>query len=234
MPRKIKVQRNDVKEPDEFISTTSRIMAYAKKRYRMLAPVAGAVILLVLIAVVWYYYQAGRERVARESFNQAVALYQAEGAPGAEKPSDQKYREALTQFTSLEENSRGTESGVKALFYLGEISYHLREYDRAIDYYNNFISRSRSGHYLRCFAYEGLGYCYEEKLEYAKAIDFYKQALSEPSPALPDLLCGAIARCYEALNDKANALAYYKKITADTSGSILLTIAGDRVKALAP
>lgn len=233
MPRKIKVQRKDVKEPDEFISTTSQVMAYVKKNYRMLAPVAGAVLVLVLITVVWYYYRAGRDRVARESFNQAVALYQAEGTE-AEKPSDQRYREALSQFTALEDNYRGTESGFKALFYLGESSYHLREYDKAIDYYNRFISRSRPENYVRCFAYEGLGYCYEEKQDYAKAIDFYKRALSEPNPALPDLLYSAIARCYEALNDKGNALDYYKKITADKSGSVLLTIAGDRMSALTP
>ncbi len=79
MPRKIKVQRKDVNEPDEFISTSSRVMAYVKARYRLLAPAAGAVLLLVLIAVVWYYYRAGREQEARASFHQAVALYQAAG-----------------------------------------------------------------------------------------------------------------------------------------------------------
>jgi tetratricopeptide (TPR) repeat protein len=79
-----------------------------------------------------------------------------------------------------------------------------------------------------------LGYCYEEKQDYAKAVDCYKRALAEPSPAVPDLLHAAVARCYEALNDKANALEYYKKIAADTSGSVLLTIAGDRLRALSP
>lgn len=233
MPRKIKVQRKGVTEPDEFISTSSRAMAYMRKNYRMLVPVAGAVLVLLLIIVVWYYYRAGRERVARESFNQAVALYQAEEQAEAEKPSDQRYREALTRFISLEENYRGTESGVKALFYMGESSYHLREYDKAIDCYTRFLSRSRAGNYLRYFAYEGLGYCHEEKQDYAKAIGYYQQALQEQSATMPDLLYSAIARCYESLNDTAKALEYYKRVTGDTKGSVLLSIAADRMTALA-
>jgi tetratricopeptide (TPR) repeat protein len=234
MPRKIKVQRKDVTEPDEFISTTSRATVYVRNNYRVLIPVAGAVLVLVLITVIWSYYRAGRERSAREVFNQAVALYQTEGRGKAEQPSDQTYREALTRFTALADSYGSTTAGMAALFYLGESSYHLRDYDKAIEYYNRFISRSRPGSYLRCFAYEGLGYCYEEKQDYAKAVDFYKRALAEPSPAVPDLLYGAVARCYDALNDKANALEYYKKIATDARGSMLLTIAGDRLRALSP
>jgi len=64
MPRKIKVHRKDLNEPDEFISTSSRVMAYVKARYQLLVPAAGAVLLLLLIAVVWYYYRAGREQDA--------------------------------------------------------------------------------------------------------------------------------------------------------------------------
>jgi len=234
MPRKIKVQRKDLNEPDEFISTSSRVMAYVKARYRLLAPAAGAVLLLVLIAVVWYYYRAGREQDARESFHQAVALYQAAGPAETDRPSDQKYRDALAQFSAVEEKYPGTESGVNALFYLGESSYRLKEYDKAIDFYTRFISRSRPGNYLRGYAYEGLGYCHEEKQDYAKAVECYGRALQEQSNALPDLLYVAIARCYEALNDKTKALDYYKKVTGDKKGSVLLTIAADRIASLAP
>ena len=139
MPRKIKVQRKDLNEPDEFISTSSRVIAYVKARYRLLAPAAGAVLLLVLIAVVWYYYRAGREQDARESFHQAVALYQAAGPAETDRPSDQKYRDALAQFSAVEEKYPGTDSGVNALFYLGESSYRLKEYDKAIQEFSKVI-----------------------------------------------------------------------------------------------
>jgi len=118
---------------------------------------------------------------------------------------------------------------VNALFYLGESSYRLKEYDKAIDFYTRFISRSRPGNYLRCYAYEGLGYCHEEKQDYAAAVEGYGRSLQEQSNSLPDLLYVAIARCYEALNDKTKALDYYKKVTGDKKGSVLLTIAADRI-----
>ncbi len=151
-----------------------------------------------------------------------------------DRPSDQKYRDALAQFSAIEEKYPGTDSGVNALFYLGESSYRLKEYDKAIDFYTRFISRSRPGNYLRCYAYEGLGYCHEEKQDYATAVECYGRSLQEQSNALPDLLYVAIARCYEALNDKTKALDYYKKVTGDKKGSVLLTIAADRIASLAP
>jgi len=234
MPRKIKVMRKDVKEPDEFISTSSLVFAYLRNNYRMLAPVAGAVVLLVLITIGWYYYRAGKERAARNDLNQAVTIYHLTASAQANQPPDQRHREALERFNALAESYPGTASAVQALFYLGESSYHVKEYDKAIDYYTRFIDQSGTGNYLQCFALEGLGYCYEEKADYLKALDFYKRALEMQNNAVADLLNLAIARCYEALDDRANALDHYKKVTTDTSASLLLTIARDRITALTP
>lgn len=234
MPRKIKVVRKDADEPDEFISTSSRVFAYLKKNYRMAASAGGAVVLLVLITAGWNYYRAGQERAARNDLNQAVALYSMAASPQGDTSPDQRYREALDGFNALVEQYPGTASAVEALFYLGESSYRMREYDKAIDYYTRFIDRSGSGNYLRSFALEGLGYCHEDKGDYTKAIDFYRRALEEHGNGVPDLLHIAIGRCYEALQDKGAALDSYKKVTADTSPSLLLSVARDRIAVLAP
>lgn len=234
MPRKIKVIRKEAEEPDEFISTSSQVFGYIRNNYRMVAPAAAALVLLVLITVGWYYYRAGKERAARNDLNQAVALYTMTAAPQGDTPPDQRYREALGAFTALVEQYGGTASAEEALFYLGESSYRLKEYDTAIDYYTRFIEQSSSGNHLQCFALEGLGYCYEEKGDYPKAIEYYKRAVGAQTSTVADLLNLAIARCYDALEDKAAALDYYKKVTSDTSPSLLLTIARDRISALTP
>jgi tetratricopeptide (TPR) repeat protein len=234
MPRKIKVVRKDINEPDEFISTSSLVFGYLKSNYRMVASVTGAVVLLVLITIGWYYYRAGKERVARNDLNQAVSLYNMTASAQGDTAADQRYREALAGFTALVENYPDTGSAVEALFYLGESSFQVKEYDKAIDYYTRFLDQSSAGNYLECFALEGLGYCYEEKGDYLKAIEFYKRALEVQSNAVADLLHLAIARCYDAVHDSGAALDHYKKVTTDKSPSLLLTIARDRITALTP
>jgi tetratricopeptide (TPR) repeat protein len=77
-----------------------------------------------------------------------------------------------------------------------------------------------------------LGYCYEEKGDYEKALDYFKRSLNEDNCAIEKLLYLNIAGCYEALNDNASALEYYKKTGGDESNSPFFTLARDKVAAL--
>jgi len=96
----------------------------------------------------------------------------------------------------------------------------------------HFIDTSEKSDYLRCFAFEGLGYCYEEQGNYQKALDSYKESLQESTGAIKELLYLNVARCYEALNARTNALEFYKKSVDGQSNSLFVTLARDKVMLL--
>jgi len=63
-------------------------------------------------------------------------------------------------------------------------------------------------------AAQSLGYCYEAKGEFAKALEnFQKNAEGQASVYQEEGLLG-VARCYEALNQKPKALETYQKALA--------------------
>jgi len=233
MPRKIKVAKKKANEPDEFISTSSVVAEYVKNNYRAL--ISGAVIGLVLFLVMfgWLYYTRGKEKEAVNLYNQAKRIYQS--GPRIQKenqPRGEVYRTALEKLEEVYTNYSDTASATEASLYLGDCYYHLKEYDKAIDYYIHFIDTSEKSDYLRCFALEGLGYCYEEKGNYQKALDYYQKSLQETAGAVKELLYLNVARCYEALNDRTNALAFYKKAADGQNNSLFFTLARDKIALL--
>ena len=132
----------------------------------------------------------------------------------------------------IHENYAGTASGKKALFYMAECYYRLGDFDKATEYYTQFIDKSRKGDYLISFAYEGLGYCYEGKGGFEKALDYYKKSMEQKTLDIRKMEYINIARCYEALNDKTKALEYYKKLENEQSDSLIAELVQDKVNTL--
>ena len=233
MPRKIKVVKQKATEPDEFISTSSMVLGYIKSNY---VTIGSAVAVLLVIAIIIFglsYYSREREQEALGLFNQAKQMYQ----QGTTVQTNQQaptplYSQALAKFKEVVENYSHATSATTSLLYMGDCSYHLQDYDNAIDHYMRFINTSDKDDYLRQFAFEGLGYCYEEKGDFEKALDYFKQSLNEGNCAIENLLYLNIARCYEALKDNTSALEYYKKAGGDESNSPFFTLAQEKVAAL--
>jgi len=233
MPKKRRVIRKKLKEPDEFISTSSLIIGYVRNNSRHVIRIAVAVLIISFLTYGWIYYNREKEKEASLVFYQSEQFYKSNRySQTANQPVEEGYSLALRKFEDIMKKYSGTSSALKALFYIGDCYYHLRDYDKAIDYYKQFINRSRKGDYLVCFAFEGLGYCYEEEEDYQQALEYFKKSMEESEIDIEKLQYLNIARCYEALNDKAHALQFYKKVIDDQSNSIFSELAQDKVRAL--
>jgi len=233
MPRKIKVAKKKANEPDEFISTSSVVVSYVKNNYRVLMGGAFIGLFLLLILLGWLSYTRGKEKEAVNLYNQAKRIYQSgTGIQKENQPRGEVYRPALEKFEEVYNNYSDTASATAAALYMGDCYYHLKDYDKAIDYYTHFIDTSEKSDYLRCFAFEGLGYCYEEKGNYQKALDYYQKSLQETAGGIKELFYLNVARCYEALEDRTNALEFYKKAVDSRGTSLFLTLARDKIALL--
>ena len=232
MPRKIKVVKQKATEPDEFISTSSRVLDYIKNNYVAIGSAVAVILVVVIIIFGLGYYSREREKEALDLFAQAKQMYQqSTSAQTNQQPPTPLYSQALEKFKEVVENYSHATSATTSLLYMGDCYYHLKDYDKAIDHYMRFLNTSDKDNYLRQFAFEGLGYCYEEKGDHEKALDYFKQSLNEGNCAIQNLLYLNIARCYEALKDNTSALEYYKKAGGDESNSPFFTLAQDKVAA---
>lgn len=204
-----------LKEPDEFISTTGKIIQYLRHHRRQVT-LYGLISLAVIAAGLGgYTYLLWQEGKAQAVQQQAFELYQ-EAFVKAANPEEEKesYRKALEKLReALAVYGRGNVSQVSQV-YIGHCQYALKEYDQAIAAYSLCLDGP-----FRAMALDGLGHCYEAKGDWAKALENFKKNMEGlRSPYQAEAVLGA-ARCYEALNQKEKALEVYKKALANNPKS---------------
>jgi tetratricopeptide (TPR) repeat protein len=199
-----------LKEPDEFITTTGRVVRFLQENRRPVT-LYGIILLAALAAgFLAYSYFRWEEGKALTIQQQALQLYQ-EAYAGAENPDKQKesFQKAKEKFQeAYKVYGRGAVGQISQI-YIGNCHYALKEYDAAILAYSLSLEGA-----LRSVAFQSLGYTYEAKGEFAKALEnFQKNAEGEAGAYQEEGLLG-VARCYESLNQKPKALETYQKALA--------------------
>ena len=199
-----------LKEPDEFITTTGRVVRFLQENRRPVT-LYGIIVLAVLAAgFLAYSYFRWEEGKALTIQQQALQLYQ-EAYAGAENPDKQKesFQKAKEKFQeAYKVYGRGTVGQISQI-YIGNCHYALKEWDAAIQAYAQCLDGP-----FRAVAAQSMGYGYEAKGEFAKALEhFQRNADGEAGAHQEEGLLG-VARCYEALNQKPKALETYQKALA--------------------
>lgn len=97
---------------------------------------------------------------------------------------------------------------------LGNTHFESSNFDDALSVYNQFLEKYRN-HYFTPFVKQSIGYVYEEKKEYQKAIDQFNQIDLE---ILQSQLNLDIGRCYEKLGLAQQAIAAYNKVIESEGG----------------
>jgi tetratricopeptide (TPR) repeat protein len=204
-----------LKEPDEFISTTAKVLQFLRDHQRQMTLYGVVGLAMVVIGSAGYLYIHWQESKALAIQEQANQLYQ-DAFRKASNPEAEKenYRRALEKFREVRSVYRWGKAAEVSQVYIGNCYYALKEYDQAISAYTLCLNGP-----FQSMARNGLGYCFEAKGDYAKAVENYqKNAEEKGSPYQGEGLLG-VARCYEAQNQKQKALEVYQKALAENPKS---------------
>ena len=205
-----KVSRKKLlKEPDEFISTTARVIQLFEAHRRKVAWSAIFVLALIVAGAGGYYYLRWQEGKALTLQDQGLQLYQAAYRAGQESPGEDKkedFKKALEKFREARSVYGWGRTAQVSELYIGHSHFALKEYDQAQGAY----SRCLEGPF-RYLALNSLAYAFEAKGDYNQALEnFQKNSDGRDNPFQLESLLG-VARCYEALNQKPKALEVYQK-----------------------
>jgi tetratricopeptide (TPR) repeat protein len=210
-----KVSRKKLlKEPDEFISTTSKVIQFFRTRQRQIVWFAAVFLVVALAGGGVFYYFRWQEEKALVLQDEALQIYQGANRsgqenPGKEKKEEEELKKALDKFRRARSLYGWGRTGQVSELYIGHCLFALKEYDRAQAAY----SRCLEGPF-RSIALNGLAYSFEAKGDYAQALENFQKDLNEPdNPFQLESMLGA-ARCYEVLKDKPKALEMYQKALA--------------------
>jgi tetratricopeptide (TPR) repeat protein len=231
MAGKRKIIKKKLKEPDEFISLTERAIHSVSRHYRRI--LAGGLVLVIILVAIFLFqkWEETKEAEAYQSFEAALEVYQTVNSPYREgSPAD--YRSLIEKFDEVILKFPRTASGKLSLLYKGNIHLRLGEFDEAIKAYQTFLKEIGKEKLYRVFAMEGLGYAYEGKKEYEKAVEAYEKALDmgEGLQVADDYLNKG--RCYEKLGKKKEALESYKAFLKISPKSMMANMVSEKISHL--
>jgi tetratricopeptide (TPR) repeat protein len=210
MPTKKVSRKKLLKEPDEFISTTAKVLQFLRDYPRQIAIYGVLGLVMVGAGMAGYLYIYWQEKKALAIQQEGLQIYQEAFRNAANAEGEKEnYRKALEKFRqALSVHGWGKVAQVSQVS-IGNCYYALKEYDPAIAAYTRCLNGP-----LQSMARNGLGYCYEAKGDYSKALENYqKNAEEDGNPYQEEGMLGA-ARCCEAQNQKQKALEFYQKALA--------------------
>ena len=108
------------------------------------------------------------------------------------------------------QNFPRTSSGKLSILYKGNIHLRLGEFEEAIKAYESFLQKAGKEKLYRSFAMEGLGYSYEGKKDYEKALNAYQKIIDLGENFQLENAYLGMGRCYEKLGKNKEALENYK------------------------
>jgi predicted negative regulator of RcsB-dependent stress response len=227
-----KVSRKELlKSPDEFITTTARVLRWLKDNTRWVAAAAIAVIVVGAAIAGWGVYRDRREGQAQELEAQAYQLYRNATEQTDEASSKDLLAKAADRFREVIQEFDGTQAALMARIYRGYSTYALGRYDEAIrDYESALKAGPKEG--MKVLALQGLGYALMAKGDLDHAIEVFRRLQQQGGVAFERTARWNIARCLEKQGKKKEALQIYKEIEQSFPDLVQRLLAQNRIQEL--
>jgi len=227
MAKQKRVTRKQLlKEPDEFITTTGRIIRWGRQYTRQVAYAAGALLLFLVVITGYRYFSNNAENRAFSMLDQAVSNYEG-------KKTDM---DVLTAYEGVKEDFEyiirkydNTEGGKLATVVFARISYDANNVDRAIQLYEAALAYFENNPTYQNFLWSGLGYAYEKKQDVRMAISWFEKIAGGEDPVVKDVALFNMGRLYHDLGDTAKSMQAYERLTTEHTDSIYYQLAMEKV-----
>lgn len=216
-----------LKEPDEFITTTGKLIRWAREHTKQLLVGSGLFLGVLVLVASYGYYRQKRSDAAILLYSQAMAKYQ--NAGGSTEPAT-ALAAAQSDLERLTSEYGGQPAGKLGRIMYGNLSLAAQARDEAVEIYTSALNDFGSDVSLANFIYNGLGAAYSQKGDFAAAIKSFEKIVSGTSPVLKDSALFHLGRLYEALEQPDKSQKAYRQLSTDFPDSMFAEIAKDKVR----
>jgi tetratricopeptide (TPR) repeat protein len=223
-PKRRVTRKQLLKEPDEFITVTGRLIEFTRNYQNQLLYGAAAVVGVVILAYGFMFYGNWKEDKAVAMLDQAVSQYQKAKEDKADlTPAQDAFQAVLKKYS-------GTEGGKLARVIYANICYETGRYDTAIDLYTKALEDFTGHPTFMPLIQSSLGYTHEAKKDYAAAASFFEILASETNPILKDAALYNLGLIYAILGKPEKSKAAFAKIESDHADSAFKELAAEQTR----
>lgn len=224
MATRERFSRKQLKQPDEFISTTEKILDYCRQNLKAL--ISTAAVVLAIIGIVWFVVQSRQSEELRME-NLLSEMGKTRQQTGGENPElvVARLKEYLDQFNDGPHKQR-------ASLILADAFYQNQQFSEAIDLYTQTFQNSEAGELSYELARIGLGYSYEGNKDYKKAAETYKSIIDQGGVLPLFNTYFSLARVYGLDKDEQNAVLILREMLNKFQDHLLIDQVRAKIKRL--
>lgn len=227
MAKKRVTRKQLLKEPDEFITTTGKLISWAREHMTQLLVGSGMFLGLLILVASYGYYKQKQSDAATQLYNQAMLKYK---NAGGEKDPAAALAAAQADLEQLTRDYGGQPAGKLGRIMYGNLTLAAQARDEAVAIYISALKDFGSDISLANFIYNGLGAAYSQKGDFTAAIEHYEKIVSSTSPVLKDSALFHLGRLYEAMEQSDKSQEAYRQLSTDFPDSMFAEIAKDKIR----
>jgi len=223
MAKKRKKTRKELlKEPDEFITLSGKLIGFAVEHKTILTYAVGIVLALAVIITGVRFFSIRAENKAAALLDNSLIEYQS--LENEKKAPEEVYGAVAPDFQSILDKYGSKESGKIARLTFANICYQAGKYDQAIELYEKSLEDFEKHPLIQYQVLASLGYAWQQLNDYAKAADYFEKLASAPEPIMRAEALYQLGMLYSKLGQTEKSKAAYAQILSEHPDFIYLDL----------
>lgn len=220
MAKKKVTRKQLLKEPDEFITLSSKVIQWCRQYPKQLTYGIGAVIAVIVILVGVKTFNDHRSRAAAELLSKGLNQIRI-----AEKENTDQIGAMAEPLDQLITSYGGQPAGRLGRIIYAHVQLTNGDADKAIELYQNALKDFKQDPSLVNIIYNGLASAYEKKGMTGEAIEQFEKIAQAEGKVLKDRALFHLGRLYRLNNEMEKSQQAYSQLLSDFPESIYAPVA---------
>jgi tetratricopeptide (TPR) repeat protein len=226
MAKKKKVSRKKLlKEPDEFITFSGKLIQFAMQNKTQITYAVGIVVALLVIIAGLRVLSIRSENKASARLDRAVTKYDTSIKTQETKNA---YQSVSEDFHAIINQYGSKESGKLARVIFANICFDAGEYRKAIELYEKSLKNFEHRPMIYNLILSGLGYAHEQLKENQRAVSYFEKIVARDEQILRDEALFNLGVLYNKLGEKEKSDKAFNQIISDFPESMYIDIVKER------
>ncbi|OQY54514.1 MAG: hypothetical protein B6245_21190 [Desulfobacteraceae bacterium 4572_88] len=224
--RKRVTRKQLLKEPDEFLTFSRRLLLFVLENKVKIATGLGAFFAVIIVFSGIQYFSDRAEDKAFALIGQGMDKYETLlKDDGPEKA----YTDVQPDFQLILDKYSEKNAGKLARIIYANICYNAGNADKAIELYDKAIQEVENDASFKNLVLSGLAYAHEAKKDYKTAIRYFETIANGNDPLMKDEAFFNLGRLYAETGEGEKSMNAFKTIVSDYTDSLYLELAKERV-----
>jgi tetratricopeptide (TPR) repeat protein len=222
-----KTRKELLKEPDEFITLSSRVLGFIAT-YKNVIGGASLGVLLAAAAVSGYVWYSGwQESKAAAQLSQVLSRYE---RLRNETSQEKALQEVAGEFRRILDGYGNRSNGNIARVLFANLCYQAGDFKQAADLYQESLAGFRDDPLMRFQLLRSLGYTYTGLKDDTTAVSYFEQALSAAQKNLQDDVLFHLGELYARQGNAQKSTDAFNRLMTDHQDSIYINMVRERIR----